>query len=61
MTANTYSKNEFTEDEKYHNLMSWLKWPLEKSTEKGSEGNDSNFDLFFFFPNRDRVNYIYVF
>ena len=26
MAAHVYLKNEFTEDEKYHNLMSWLKW-----------------------------------
>ena len=26
MAAHAHLKNEFTEDEKYHNLMSWLKW-----------------------------------
>ena len=28
MAAHVRLKNEFTEDEKCHNLMTWLKWPL---------------------------------
>ena len=28
MAAHARFKNEFTEDEKYHNLMTWLKWSI---------------------------------
>ena len=28
MAAHAHLKNEFTEDEKYHNLIGWLKWRL---------------------------------
>ena len=30
MAAHACLKNEFTEDEKYHNLMSWLKYNIEE-------------------------------
>ena len=28
MAAHVHLKNKFTEDEKYHNLMSWLKYSI---------------------------------
>ena len=36
MAAHAHLKNEFMEDEKYHNLMTWLKWTLWKQFEKGN-------------------------
>ena len=34
MAAHARLKNEFTEDEKYHNLMAWVIWGRSESNEK---------------------------
>ena len=42
IAAHAHLKNEFTEDEKYHNLMSWLLYNSQAAIPVPDEGYDSD-------------------